>query len=348
MGVTLVKEYARFVAPDAIEAGGRRYTAERFLISTGASQGIPSVDGLAEAGYLTFKDAIDLPGVPESIFVMGGGAVGCEFPHLFSTFGARVTITDRNDALIHGEDHEVGGLIARLFEERGVEVLLETQVRRVDREGNRRRVTYERKGVRDSVLVDEVLIATGKAPNVHLGLEAAGIDYDERKGVTVDASPAYFERARLRRRRRHGAVPLHARGRLPGDAGLRRHVRPPSQHRLPGNAALRLHFPRGRDRGSHRDGGACEEPRRTNRPRRDRRDGPRSDVGQMDGFVKVIADAQGKLLGGAIVCARAGEVVHELALAIQLGATAEQVASTIHAFPTYSEALAAACAEVQL
>jgi dihydrolipoamide dehydrogenase len=68
--------------------------------------------------------------------------------------------------------------------------------------------------------------------------------------------------------------------------------------------------------------------------------------GEMDGFVKVVATPDGRLLGGAAVAPRAGELMHELALAITLGANAKQVAAMIHAFPTFSEALGAACAQV--
>lgn len=347
VGVTLVQHRAVFTAPGEVEAGGVRYTAEHFLIATGARESVPEIDGLKDAGYLTFRDAIDLTTLPESVFILGGGPVGCEFAQLFSSFGSRVVLADRNDVLVHGEDPEAGGLLGSIFQERGVEVLLGASVLSVRREGEHRRVVVERDGKRESYLVEQVLLASGKTPNTEIGLEAAGVAYDE-KGITVDAGM------------RTSIPDVYAAGDV---AGPFRFTHAASYQ---GQIAAANMFT-----DEHREAdyramlrcvftdpelcavGLTEEQARGRHVslqigRADLRDNDRGlTTGRREGFVKVIADEEGTLVGGVMVGPRAGEVMHELALAIRLGAKATDVAGLVHAFPTFSEALGAACATVK-
>src|SRR5262245_35610586 len=107
MGVGVVRERARFVSAARVEAKGRTYEADHFLVATGAAAVRPEIPGLHEAGYLTFREAIDLTAIPSSVLVLGGGPVGCEFSHLLSAFGSRVVLVDRNPRLLHREDGEI-------------------------------------------------------------------------------------------------------------------------------------------------------------------------------------------------------------------------------------------------
>jgi pyruvate/2-oxoglutarate dehydrogenase complex dihydrolipoamide dehydrogenase (E3) component len=347
MDVHLVRAAARFVATGAVEADGRRYTAERFLIATGAGQRMPPIEGIEQAGYITFRQAIDLTVLPRSLFILGGGAVGCEFAHLFNRFGTDVTIADRNERLLHAEDPEVGDLLADLFAHRGIDIRMSTTVLRAQRDGGQKRLTLERDGRQETLLVDEVLIATGKSPNVGLGLEAAGIEYDKDKGVTVDSTlrttnPAVYAAGDVAGPYRFTHAASYQ-GYLACQnmfATDQRHVDYAAMPRCvftsPEVAAVGL------TEAQARAGGRDVRVGLTGIDASDRA----LTSGEMDGFVKVIADASGRLLGGAALAPHAGEFMQELALAIKLGATAEQLATTIHAFPTFSEALAAACAEV--
>lgn len=346
-GVTLVQHRAVFTAPGEIEAGGERYTADRFLIATGARQAVPEIDGLADAGFLTFHDAVDLTALPESLFILGGGPVGCEFAQLFSSFGSRVVLADRNDVLIHGEDPEAGALIGRLFAERGVDVLVGASVLSVRLEGAQRRVLVERDGKHQSYLVEQVLIASGKAPNTDIGLEAAGVSYDE-DGITVDAG------MRTTNPDVYAAGDVAGPYRFTHAASYQGQIAAANmftdEHREADyRAMLRCVFT-DPELGAV---GLTEEQARQQHVslqigRSDLRDNDRGlTTGRREGFVKVIADEEGTLLGGVMVGPRAGEVMHELALAITLGAKAADVAGLVHAFPTFSEALGAACAAVE-
>ena len=119
--MTLVQHRAVFTAPGEVEAGGVRYTAERFLIATGARTEAPPIEGLADAGYLTFREAIDLETLPESIFILGGGPVGCEFASLFSYLRLEGRTSPTTTSVsVSREEPEAGDLLGEELERRGV------------------------------------------------------------------------------------------------------------------------------------------------------------------------------------------------------------------------------------
>jgi pyruvate/2-oxoglutarate dehydrogenase complex dihydrolipoamide dehydrogenase (E3) component len=345
LGVEVIRGRARFISPSEVEANGRVYSAERFLVATGASERRPEIPGLAEAGYLTSREAIDLAALPASVLVLGGGPVGCEFAHLWSAFGTRVVIAERNLRLLHREDPEVGDFLADHFRRRGAEVRLKTAVARVERTAAGKRVTLSPGD--EPVLVDEILVATGKAPNTDLGLGVAGVEFD-KGGIAVD------ETLRTSNSRIYAAGDVVGPYRFTHAAAYQGKVACDNmfgsrRRRTDYSAMPRCVFTSpeiatvGRTEQEARDRSAEVRVGRAGIAAADRA----ITSGRTDGFVKVIADPSGRLIGGAVVADRAGEVAQELALAIALGATASQVAAAIHAFPTYSDALAEACRAVQ-
>ena len=119
-----------------------------------------------------------MPRPPKSLFVIGGGAIGCEFAQLFSTFGSKVFIADVTPRLLVKEDQEVSELVKDVFKrDRGMEVLPNTKVIKVAKEGFMKRVTFQQGSQIKSVKVEEILLAAGKVANVDLGLENAGVQY---------------------------------------------------------------------------------------------------------------------------------------------------------------------------
>ena len=142
-GAELVMGQGRFVAPKTIEvalnAGGTRtLRGQTVIIDTGSRARIDDTPGLAESRPLTHVEALELDQLPEHLIVLGGGYVGLELAQAFRRFGSRVTVVERNGALIHREDPDVTEAIERLFRDEGIEVLTGTAVDRV--EGTIRRV----------------------------------------------------------------------------------------------------------------------------------------------------------------------------------------------------------------
>lgn len=347
-GITLLKGTAHFINPWTVSVHGKRYVSRKFLIATGTKQIVPPIPGLAEAGFITSREAIDLTSIPASLFVIGGGAIGCEFSHLFNTFGTKVHIGEMAPRLIALEDPEVGELLQALFESRGVSIYTGVRVTAVAKKGAKKDVFYEKDGKIFEVSVDEVLLSTGKAPNTDLGLENASVEYD-RGGIKANrfmqttcghiyaagdvTGPYRFTHTASYQSRIAAHNMFHTKRKY----AARYNAVPRCVFVEPEIACV----------------GATEQQLKDSDIRYQVGAVPISIIGRSNtsdqdtGYVKVLADHRGVLLGASIVSPRAGEMIHELTLAIHQGIKARTVAETIHAFPTWSEAVRLACQKIR-
>lgn len=347
-GITVISGTGHFISPHEITVNRRHYSAENFLIATGTHNFIPPIEGLEKAGYITFKEAIDLTRPPKSLFVIGAGAIGCEFAELFSIFGTKIYVSDITPRLLMKEDQEVGDLVRKHFEEdRGMTILTNTKVIKIEKDGLAKRVTFQQGAETRTVKVDEVLLASGKLANVDIGLENAGVEYTP-KGVIVNefmqtstkniyaagdvAGPYMFTHMAIYQSRLAANNMWHKQKVAADYRAVPRCV-----FLIPEIASVGL----SEDECIKRD------------MKIKKAIAPISIIGRAntanveEGFVKVMTKPDGVLIGASIVSPRAGEMLHELTLAIQMGLTAEEVASTIHAFPTWSEAVRVACAKIR-
>lgn len=188
-GAELIMGSGRFVAPRTIEialheGGTRTLRGRNVVINTGSRARVEDVPGLAASVPLTHVEALDLDAVPEHLIVLGGGYVGLELSQAFRRFGSRVTILERNKALIHREDPDVSEAVEGLFRDEGVEILTGAAVLGVEgKSGESVRVRTEG-GVIDGT---HLLVAGGRTPNTDgIGLETAGVEVDARGHVRVD------------------------------------------------------------------------------------------------------------------------------------------------------------------
>jgi pyruvate/2-oxoglutarate dehydrogenase complex dihydrolipoamide dehydrogenase (E3) component len=188
-GAELVMGQGRFVAPKTIEvalnAGGTRtLRGQTVIIDTGSRARMDDTPGLAESRPLTHVEALDLDQLPEHLIVLGGGYVGLELAQAFRRFGSRVTVVERNGALIHREDSDVTEAITRLFRDEGIEVLTGTAVDRVEGMSG---ASVRLRTTRGTLEGTHLLIAGGRTPNTDgIGLEKAGVATDEKGHVKVD------------------------------------------------------------------------------------------------------------------------------------------------------------------
>lgn len=346
-GITVLRGHAHFLSPWTISLKNQRFSAKQFLISTGTRNLLPPVPGLKEAGYITYREAIDLISPPKSLFVIGGGAIGCEFAQIFSTFGTKVHIAEFAPRLLAKEDKEVGELLGALFERRGISVHVGTKVTAVTKKAGRKVVTFEKDGESHSVSVEEVLVATGKAPNTDLGLENAGVKYD-RRGIRTNTHM------------QTSAKHIYAAGDVVGPYMF--------THMASYQSRIAAHNMYSRKKVSAKYNavprcifvepeiasvGLSEEELRSQNIAYQVGAVPISVVGRANttneftGFVKVLASHTGVILGASIVAPRAGEMIHELGLAVHKGLKARDITEMIHAFPTWSEAIRVACSRIK-
>lgn len=342
-GIAVLKGHAHFLSPHEVSTGDKRVTAKQFLIATGTKDIVPPIEGLASAGYITHAKAINMTRLPKSMLVIGGGAVGVEFTHLYNRLGVEVIQAEFTPRLLSREEPEASELIRALFERRGVNVLTGAEVFKVEKDRAKKVVHVRHGGKELKFRVDEVLLAAGKLPNVDLGLENAGVEF-AKHGIKTNPM--------MQTTAKH----IFAAGDVVGPYALKHMASYQSKiaahnmfHREkivtnykavprvvftePEIASVGMTEAEARKRGLKIRVNAV----------------PVSIIGrantsnQSAGFVKIIASRNGVLIGGTVVCPHAGEVLHELSLAIQNGLKARDVAATIHAFPTWSEALRIAC-----
>lgn len=346
-GIDVYHGHAHFINPWEVSVGQTRLKGKNFVIATGTKPVMPPIPGLAEAGFITYREAINFTKVPESMFIIGGGAIGTEFAELFSTFGTKIHIADMAPRLVALEDPEVGELLTSLYEQRGMNVYGGVKVTRVQKKDRKKIVHFEKNGHTQSVAVHEILIASGKAPNTDLGLENAGVKYG-RGGIIVD------------RMMRTSAKHIYAAGDVVGPYRFTHTAAYQSRiaaHNILHKQKIYTDY-HAVPRCVFVDPeiacvGLTEQQLTEKGVKYQTAMAPLFVIGrsnttnQTEGFTKVIADKKGKILGASIVSPHAGEMIHELALAVQLGLKASDIAKTIHAFPTWSETVRLACNKIR-
>lgn len=331
----LLGSSAEFVSSHEVRVGGQVIRGKRFVIVTGSAPLIPPIPGLAEAGFLTNQDLFSLRELPRRLLVLGGGPVGLEMAQAFARLGSRVTVVERSPHLLSQEDSEMADTLQAMLTAEGVEVHTSTTAAQVFKNGDARIVECVG-GLQ--LEADAILVAVGRRPNVAgLGLEAAGVGHDA-KGIEVDR--------RLRTSQRH----IYACGDVCGPFPFT-HMAEYQAGIIISNAVFR--FPKKAD---YRvvPWVTFTDPELarvglTEQQAREQDIEPevlRFSFAQVDraiteveahGMVKLVA-RKGKLLGASILGPHAGELIHEMALAMKTGASLGDISATIHAYPTLAQA----------
>lgn len=346
-GIATIQGTAHFLSPHEISVNRKHVSAEYFLVATGSHWVAPNIQGLSDVSYLTPRTILEAMRPPKSLFIIGGGTIGVEIAQLMAIFGTKVYIAEIASRLLPREDEEVGVLMERLLkEQKGVTSLTQTRTLAVVKDGMGKRVTYTRGGVEKSVRVDDVLIATGRVPTVDLGLENASVTYTP-KGIEVDSNlqtsarhiyaagdvlghNAHTHTALLESRVAANNI-LHKNKIAPDYTAT---TRVTFTH--PGIASVGL----SEDDCLKRDLAINKAVAPLNIVARSNTSDFR------DGFVKLITDKKGVILGGTVVAPHAAEIIHEVALAVKYEMTAAELADTPHAFLSWSEAVRVAAAKL--
>ncbi|MFO0882127.1 MAG: NAD(P)/FAD-dependent oxidoreductase [Candidatus Saccharimonadales bacterium] len=345
--ITVIKGHGHFVSPWTVSVGLRRYSAHRFLLATGSTVYIPAIEGLADTGFITYKEASRLDKIPKSIFIIGGGATAYEYAQIFSAFGAKVHVAESAIHLLPKTDVEVGDSAEAALVSKGVRVHVAAHVKTISGKSGHKIITFEQHGQQHKVVVEEIMVASGKRPNVDIGLENAGVRYTD-DGI--------FVTKHLRTNKDH----IYAAGDVVGH-----HL---STHAAMQEARVAVHNM------YHRKAVAMDytalpqvyfgQPElatvgKTERELRMTGEiyqtaiAPISILGRSitsnytAGFVKINATQSGVILGASIVAPDASEMIGELTLAVAKRLRACDVSNTVHAFPTWSEAIRVAAANIK-
>ncbi|HEX8553764.1 MAG TPA: dihydrolipoyl dehydrogenase [Sphingomonas sp.] len=353
--VTWLKGRAAFQDGHTVRIGDQIVTARDIVIATGSSvTPLPGVE-IDQQVVVDSTGALALPKVPEHLIVIGGGVIGLELGSVWKRLGAKVTVVEYLDQILPGFDGEVRKESNKIFKKQGFELRLSTKVTGVTVQGGRASVAVEPAagGAGETLQADAVLVAIGRKPNIDgLNLEAAGvaltargqvaIDHDFRTNVPGiwaigDVAPGLM----LAHKAEDEGVAVAET--IAGQTGIVNHdVIPSVVYTMPEIAGVGLSEEVAKER-AEKSGSEIKIgkfPFAANSRAKTNRD--------TDGFVKVIADAKSdRVLGVWIVGSLAGTMIAEAAIAMEFGATSEDIAYTCHAHPTHAEALKEAAMAVQ-
>ncbi len=339
-GAEVVKGTARIVAPGRIDVDGQELAYDELMVATGSVPVMPPIEGLAEVGAWTSREGTSAEAVPESLIVIGGGAVGCELSQFYARAGSRVTLVQSGDYLLPRVARDAGELLASLFEEEGIDVRLNARAERVERSD--RGVRLHLAG--GQLEAANLLVATGRKPNVEgLGLENLDVTVG-KTGIQVDDRLSAGTHVWAAGDVTGVALFTHVgkyQGRVAA-ANVAGHDRRADYRALPSAVFTDPQVASvGDTSGEGAISGKWDITRvsRTSTYQKPKR----------PGFVKVFANPARKVLVGAVaVGPEAGEWLGQLTLAIRAEIPVDILRDTIQPFPTFSEAIFFALRELDL
>lgn len=337
--IDLIAGHGRLASPRAVEVGGVIYEAGAVILATGArprQMPFMPVDGVH---IISSREALTLPSLPQTMIVVGSGAIGSEFAYIFATLGVKVTVIEYMPQIMPLEDEDTAKAMERAFRKMRATVMTSASVKRVDVKETGCEVLVEGKRGEQTLAADVVLSAVGIKSNIEdIGLEELGIAV-ERDKIRVDehyrtsaegvyaigdiiATPALAHVA--------SAEAIHCVEHICGlsPEPIDYTTIPSCIFTSPEVASVGLTERQAREKGID-----CKVGRFPYTA-----SGKATAAGERDGFAKLIFDSEDRLIGAHLVGHNVTEMIAEPTLAKRLGITAETIARTIHAHPSMNEA----------
>lgn len=340
-GITLIKGDARLISRNTIFSAGRTIEAKSIIIATGSRP--LEIPGLKfdHENILSSDDILGFKNVPPSLTIVGGGAIGCEFAAIYSSFGTKITLVEMKGELLPHVDTEIAKRLGLILKRKGVEVFTDSMVERVENKGGSVRA-FLSSG--KEVLSEKMLVCAGRVPNSQnlgigeLGIKMAGANIETDAHMRTNIPDIYavgdvtgrFQLAHVASY--EGMVACENISGLDKTADYR--GVPNCIYTEPQIAFVGISEEEAK--GSGADYKISRFPFSAL--------GKAQAVSKTEGLVKLIAEKKtGRILGVHILGADATNVIAEAVLAIKKGLTAQELAETIHAHPTFPEGLAEAC-----
>lgn len=334
----------RFVDAHTISIGGETITARRTILGTGAHPFVPPIPGLESVNYLTYLNMWETETLPEHLMIVGAGPIGRELSQAFRRLGSRVTLLEANQTLT--EDPDAATVIAAALTNDGVNLRLGTTVERVWQDNHGIHLVAGT----EEVVGDVLLVAAGRRPNVDgLDLEKAGVRYSA-KGIPVNrylrtSHPDVYAAGDCT-----GGLQFSHYAGWQGFMAVRNALLPVKTSGVsefvpwciftdPEMSQVGLTEPQARKRY-----GGDVRTLRWPMAKVDRA----LNESEASGFLKIVYDRKGKILGVTIVAAQAGEMINEWVIAMREGFKVDGLARSIHTYPTYSIASMQASAAISV
>jgi pyruvate/2-oxoglutarate dehydrogenase complex dihydrolipoamide dehydrogenase (E3) component len=341
LGVDVFIGQGQFTGQDTVQVAGKTLRFSKAVIATGARAATPPIPGLKEVNSLTNETIFSLTELPRRLGVIGAGPIGCELAQAFARFGSEVFLVEAEHGVLPREDRDAAELVQNALVRDGVQLLCCGKELRISNASEGIRMQVESHGNGYDLVVDQLLTAAGRAPNVEgLGLETAGVQFD-RKGVKVNerlqtthprifacgdiCSPYQFTHAADFMARMVIQNALFKGRKQVGDL-----IIPWSTYTSPEVAHVGLYEKEAADKGIAVDT-FTQELSAVDRAILD---------GETGGFVRVhVRQGTDQIVGATVVAERAGDLIGELTLAMTGKLGLKTIGATIHPYPTQAEAI---------
>ena len=347
---TVIEGHARFIAPNTLQVGDERLTADRFFLNVGGRALIPDMPGKDAVPLLTNTELLELDVLPRHLVVVGGSYVGLEFAQIFRRFGAAVTVVEKGPRLIAREDEDVSATMMEILENEGIAVRIGAECIHFAPHDDGIAVGVDCTSGEPEVIGSHVLLAVGRRPNTdELGLDAAGVNIDARGYIAVDDElrtnvPSIWALGDCNGRgafthTAYNDFEIVAANLLDGES---RKV----SDRV-ASYAVYTDPPLGRVGLTEREARTAGHAVRVGvRPMN--RVGRAVEKGETQGFMKVVVDGQTDLiLGAAILGVGGDEAIHAVLEAVNAGITATRYRHAVPIHPTVSELIPTVLGELK-
>lgn len=340
--VKLYEGKGRFVSKRVVKVNGELVEGEKFIIATGSRAAVLPFKGVDQVGYITNVEALSLRELPESMIVIGAGPLGLEFAQMYHHFGTEVTVLQRSPRILSKEEPEISQELQRCLEEEGMAIHTGVAIEEMYRDDGAKAVRAKVRGEEKIFKAEQLLLATGVAPNTKdLGLEVAGVEVDKAGFVVTNAEM------------RTSAEHVWSAGDVKGEpfletiaakegaiaaenalTGSRRSIDydsvPHAVFTSPEVASVGLTE---EELMRRKNVCSCRTVPMTKVPKA-------RAIGDTRGVIKMVVDPESEVIVGVhIVAPLAADMIHEATLAVKHKLTLEDVIDTVHVFPTYSEAI---------
>lgn len=338
-GITLVRDCAKFVdAHTVTDSKGETYTAQNIIVATGSVSKMLRLEewdpeAACDSAFLLHNDVL-----PRSLCIVGAGVIGMEFASIFNSFGVEVTVVEFLKECLPALDSDIAKRLRKVLEKRGVTFYMQSAVKAITKEG----VTFERKGKRQTIVADEVLLAVGRAPRVSDDFANAGFEYDNRRGIVVNddmqtsvAGIYAIGDVNGRQMLAHAAEMqgIHAVNCILGrHDNIRLDVMPAAIFTHPEAGCVGLTEDQCKERGMEY---TCHKSFY-------RANGKALAMNESEGMLKLMADAEGHIIGCHVFGAHAADLAQEASVLMCKNTTLHELSQMVHIHPTLSEILLAA------
>lgn len=340
-GIDYINGFAKFINKNTLIVNGEEIRAKKIFISTGSSPMVPPIEGLKDIRYLTNEDFFIAEKLPDSIIVLGGGAIGVELSQAMNRLGVKVSLVEMMDTILNREEPNLVDMLERKLKTEGINIYTSYRAEKVSEENGKVSLSVVKDGSVDVIKADKILVCLGRVPNINgLDLERANVKYN-KKAIEVNE---YLETS---------TKGIFAIGDVAGPY-LFSHMANVQGITAVQNATLPI---KKKVDYSHvawctfsepelaRAGLTEQEAREKHGDsirvyHQDYKNLDRAKTKEDDeGIVKIICDKKGKVLGASILGDRAGEIISEVQVVKTLGINFGKLTKVIHPYPTYGEIL---------